>query len=77
MLNAVGNTYYEATVLDFLGETELSLDKSAAAYTAFQQAMELYRSQGRADDADRVQRQLEKIGQESSLAAGKIATQSI
>jgi DNA-binding SARP family transcriptional activator/tetratricopeptide (TPR) repeat protein len=63
MLNEVGNTYYEATVLDFLGETELSMDSSSAARDAFQQAFVLYQAQGRADDADRVQRQLEKIDQ--------------
>jgi DNA-binding SARP family transcriptional activator len=60
MLHEVGNTYYEATVLDFLGETQLALDNLPAARTAFRQALELYQVQGRAADADRVRRQLEK-----------------
>jgi hypothetical protein len=57
-LHEVGNTYYEATILDFLGETQLTLDDPPAAHLAFRQALELYQVQGRTADADRVRRQL-------------------
>jgi DNA-binding SARP family transcriptional activator len=54
ILRQAGNTYYEATVLDLLGETHQALGDLPAARDAWHRALHRCRILGRASDADRI-----------------------
>ena len=58
LLREVGNTYYEATVQDQLGQTYEALGDTESARNAWQQALQLYETQHRTVDAERIHRQL-------------------
>jgi DNA-binding SARP family transcriptional activator len=60
LLHEVGNTYYEATVQDQLGQTYEALGDTESARNAWQQALGLYRTQHRTGDAERVRRLLDR-----------------
>ncbi|QWF78973.1 AfsR/SARP family transcriptional regulator [Amycolatopsis sp. CA-230715] len=66
VLHEAGNTYYEGTVLDAQGETYLALGESESARGAWEQALELFHVQGRANDADRVRQHLSGLGEADS-----------
>ncbi|MFF2554896.1 ATP-binding protein [Nocardia sp. NPDC058058] len=57
----LGHTYYEADVLDRVGESHVALDQRDSARTAWQQAERLYADQHRTDDAERIQRRLSEL----------------
>jgi DNA-binding SARP family transcriptional activator len=52
------NTYRQADTLTAVGETHATMGQPDAAREAWQEAADLYDSQGRAEDADRVRRQI-------------------
>ncbi|WP_188316355.1 AfsR/SARP family transcriptional regulator [Solihabitans fulvus] len=54
----LGHSYYQADTLDRLGRTCLAAGRTAEAHSAWEQALRLYRSQGRVADAERVSRQI-------------------
>jgi DNA-binding SARP family transcriptional activator/tetratricopeptide (TPR) repeat protein len=54
LLREVGNAYYEATVLDHLGQARNALGEAESARHAWQQALHLYEAQHRAAEADLV-----------------------
>jgi tetratricopeptide (TPR) repeat protein len=58
LLHNVGNTYYEATVLDYLGRTQHALDDTAAGCRTWQQALQLYQKQHRTAEAEDLQQRL-------------------
>jgi DNA-binding SARP family transcriptional activator/tetratricopeptide (TPR) repeat protein len=58
----LGNTYGEADTLDRVGATHADLRHRDQARSAWQMACALYQNQGRPAEADRVQRQLDRLG---------------
>jgi DNA-binding SARP family transcriptional activator len=58
LMRQVGNTYYEATVLDYLGRSHDALGDTESARNAWQRALPLYRAQLRTADAERIHRRL-------------------
>ena len=52
------SSYDSADTLDNLGHPHAALGQHEHARAVWRQALELYRRQGRAEDAERVQRQL-------------------
>ncbi|MFC0430694.1 BTAD domain-containing putative transcriptional regulator [Kutzneria buriramensis] len=54
LLRGVGNAYYEATVLDHLGQARNALGETESACHAWQQALHLYEAQHRTAEADQV-----------------------
>ncbi|MBP2479257.1 tetratricopeptide (TPR) repeat protein [Crossiella equi] len=59
---ALGHTGQIAGTLDRMGHPHLALGQPDEARTAWSAALELYRDQGRAEDAARVRRQLDGLG---------------
>ncbi|TWP54328.1 tetratricopeptide repeat protein [Lentzea tibetensis] len=57
----LSETYYAADTLNHLGDIHHALDLHDQARSAWQEALELYRAQQRADEADRVQQQLDAL----------------
>ncbi|WP_243727621.1 tetratricopeptide repeat protein [Actinocrispum wychmicini] len=55
LCRAHGNTYFAANTLDRLGHAHVALGERVAAEAVWQEALELYRTQGRDHDAERVQ----------------------
>ncbi len=62
LLRDLGDVYRCADTLDNLGHPYAALGQSERARAVWRQALEFYRSQGRAEDAERVQRQLDAVG---------------
>lgn len=62
LLHEAGSTYFEANALDQLGQAHAALDEPGHAVRAWEQALELYRTQGRTAAADRVRHQLAALG---------------
>jgi tetratricopeptide (TPR) repeat protein len=61
MLRDLGNIYLEADTLDRLGHTHATLHHHNQARATWQQAKQLYQSQHRTDDVERVQHQLDNL----------------
>jgi DNA-binding SARP family transcriptional activator/tetratricopeptide (TPR) repeat protein len=59
----LGHTYQVADTLDRLGHPHAALGQTEQARTVWRQALQLYRQQGRHDDAHRVQQQLDALDQ--------------
>lgn len=59
LLREVGNTYYEATVLDYLGCARRAAGETSSARQAWQLACVLYQAQHRLTEAERVQERLD------------------
>jgi hypothetical protein len=59
----MGNDYVAAELLDKIGGPHLALGHHDQAREAWREAVELYRQQGRDDAAERVQRQLDDLGE--------------
>lgn len=59
----LGNVYEEASTLDRLGHPYAALGHDEQARAVWQQALDLFRVQHRAEDADRVQEQLDDLDQ--------------
>jgi tetratricopeptide (TPR) repeat protein len=57
----LGHAYYEANALDHLGQTHLALGDQDRARRVWEHAVRLYRDQERAEDAMRVQGQLDDL----------------
>ena len=57
----LGNTYETANTLDHLGHPHVALGQTGQARTVWREALKLYRAQGRHDDVDRVQHQLDEL----------------
>ncbi|HWO61038.1 MAG TPA: tetratricopeptide repeat protein, partial [Umezawaea sp.] len=57
----LGYTYELADTLEHVGHTHIALGQREQAHAVWQEALELYREQGRDDDATRVQRQLDDL----------------
>jgi tetratricopeptide (TPR) repeat protein len=58
----VGDTYHEANALDRLGFVYTALGQPQQAREAWNEAMIIYQAQLRADDAGRIQGQLDRFG---------------
>ena len=58
LLRSLGNNYASAFVFEHLGHPHAALGEYEQARTAWQRAHKLYQEQGRVQDADRVERQL-------------------
>ncbi|MFC0541830.1 AfsR/SARP family transcriptional regulator [Kutzneria chonburiensis] len=58
LLHDVGNTYYRAIVLDYLGRTHLALDDIAASHHTWTLALQLYQEQHRTAEADDLRKRL-------------------
>lgn len=58
ILREIGNTYYEATALDYLGLSHEALGDPESARAAWRAALRLYRIQHRTADAERLAAQL-------------------
>jgi DNA-binding SARP family transcriptional activator len=63
LFRAMGNDYVTAELLDKIGQPHLALGHHDQAREAWREAVELYREQGRDDAAERVQRQLDDLGE--------------
>jgi tetratricopeptide (TPR) repeat protein len=61
LLRTHGDTRYVADTLDHVGHPHVALDQHDQARAAWEEALELYRDQGRDDDAERVRRQLDDL----------------
>jgi len=61
LYRARGNNTHAANTLDRLGHSHSALGRHAEATTAWQEALELYRDQGRGADVTRVRRQLDDL----------------
>ncbi|RBO83080.1 tetratricopeptide repeat protein [Nocardia puris] len=61
----LGHTYYEADVLDRVGQTYQALRMVSRARAAWSEALELYQDQHRRVDAERVQQLLADLGEPS------------
>ncbi len=61
LLRTLGNTYRCANTLDALGHPHLALGEPDQARAVWQNALQLYRQQGRDQDAGRIQRQLHDL----------------
>ncbi|WP_433263956.1 tetratricopeptide repeat protein [Actinosynnema sp. CS-041913] len=61
LFRALGDTQYSADTLNSLGRAHAALGRAEGARTAWREALELYRRQGRDTDAQRVQRQLDAL----------------
>ena len=61
----LGHTFYRANTLEKIGGTHAALGDHRQARTAWQGALDLYRRQNRAADADRVQRDFARLRHES------------
>ncbi|MEV4049566.1 BTAD domain-containing putative transcriptional regulator [Amycolatopsis sp. NPDC049688] len=57
----LGDAYEAADTLDSIGHPHAALGQHERARQVWQEALELYREQGRDDDAERVQRQLDDL----------------
>ncbi|MEV6610619.1 NB-ARC domain-containing protein [Kutzneria sp. NPDC051319] len=57
----LGDTYATAETLERLGQTYRALDQNNRAGAAWRQALRLYRTQRRTEDADRIESQLELL----------------
>jgi tetratricopeptide (TPR) repeat protein/transcriptional regulator with XRE-family HTH domain len=69
LLLNVGNTYYEATVLDYLGRTHHAIGELDATRHTWQQALQLYQTQRRTTEAEDVQERLNTLAQHPAVAA--------
>lgn len=58
LLGKVGNTYYQATALDYLGRAHHALGNVEATDQVWQRALQLYRKQHRTTEADDLQERL-------------------
>lgn len=56
LLHDVGDTYYRAIVLDYLGRTHLAVDDITAAGRTWELALQLYREQHRTTEAEDLQK---------------------
>jgi DNA-binding SARP family transcriptional activator/tetratricopeptide (TPR) repeat protein len=61
LFRGLGSPYSCAATLDNLGHPYAALGQHERARTVWRQALELYQRQGRAEDAERVQRQLDVV----------------
>ena len=61
-----GNLYQLANTLEALGRSHAGIGHSAQGRAAWQEALELYRHQGREQDAEGVQQQLDTLGDTSA-----------
>ncbi|MEV7046458.1 BTAD domain-containing putative transcriptional regulator [Amycolatopsis sp. NPDC051061] len=57
----LGHAYESATTLDHLGPPNVALGRRDEALAVWREAQRLYRDQGREEDAERVQRQLDRL----------------
>ncbi len=63
----IGNVYGIANILDHLGEAYASLGQHNDARNAWAETFDLYRTQNRAADAERVRQRLESIGHRPTI----------
>jgi tetratricopeptide (TPR) repeat protein len=61
LIRAAGDRFEEPGILDRLGQSHAALGEHAAARTAWRQAIEIYQDQHRAEDARRIQTQLDGL----------------
>jgi tetratricopeptide (TPR) repeat protein len=59
----IGHAYFEANALDRLGQALLAVDQHGRAEDAWCQALELYQTQHRTVDVDRIQQQMTALDQ--------------
>jgi tetratricopeptide (TPR) repeat protein len=65
----LGHIYNVADILDHLGQTYIAIGDEGQARAAWQQAVDLYRSQHRNVTADRMQQQLDALDDDSTPQA--------
>ncbi|MFT7871254.1 MULTISPECIES: AfsR/SARP family transcriptional regulator [Amycolatopsis] len=63
LLRSLGNTYQVANTLDAMGHPHAALGHPDQARAAWREALALYREQDRADDAARIQQQLDNLAE--------------
>jgi tetratricopeptide (TPR) repeat protein/transcriptional regulator with XRE-family HTH domain len=72
LYHGLGDTSYDAAdILDQLGQAHVALDQLEQARAAWQEGLELYRRQGRAEDAARAQRQLQELDHQEAVGADR------
>jgi tetratricopeptide (TPR) repeat protein/transcriptional regulator with XRE-family HTH domain len=72
LYHGLGDTSYDAAdILDQLGQAHVALDQLEQARAAWLEGLELYRRQGRTEDAARAQRQLRELERQESVGADR------
>jgi len=67
LLGKAGNTYYQATVLDYLGRTHHTLGHLDATNHTWHRALQLYREQHRTAEADDLQERLSNLARQPAV----------
>ncbi|MFH8597079.1 ATP-binding protein [Streptomyces rimosus] len=74
LFREIGNTFHEAVLLEGIGQAHAALGQPVQAAEAWQQALELYRTQHRSDEAERLQRRLAELAGREPAGANGSAT---
>ncbi|WP_461119564.1 tetratricopeptide repeat protein [Saccharothrix stipae] len=61
LLREAGDVYNEALALDWIGQTHTTIGQHDQARVEWREAVRLYRQQGRDEDAERIQGQLDAL----------------